>query len=175
MVDTQLDARYSNPGATAVPWARAEERLRAAGGFWISTVRPDGRPHMTPLIAVWLDGSLYFSTGPAERKARNLAANPHCVLTTGSDAWDEGFDVIVEGDAVRVTDEARLRRIADAYVAKYGSAWRFGVRDGAFRHDPESLRGDDPGEAWVYEVAPVTAFGFGKGEFTQTRWRFPRG
>jgi nitroimidazol reductase NimA-like FMN-containing flavoprotein (pyridoxamine 5'-phosphate oxidase superfamily) len=168
----ELDARYSGEGATAVPWARAEGQLRAAEVFWLSTVRPDGRPHVTPLLAVWLDGSLFFCTGPAERKARNLVANPHCVLTTGRDTLNEGFDVVVEGDAVRVTDDARLVRVAEAYESKYGSAWRFGVRDGAFYHDPESLRGDDPGQALVYEVAPGTVFGFGKGEFSQTRWRF---
>src|SRR2546423_7446408 len=98
MVDTQLDARYSDPGATAVPWARAEERLRAAGGFWISTVRPDGRPHVTPLIAVWLDGALDFSTRPAQRQPRHLATHPHCVLTAGSDPGAEGFDGVVDGD-----------------------------------------------------------------------------
>jgi hypothetical protein len=59
------------------------------------------------------------------------------------------------------------------YESKYGSDWRFTVRDGAFYHDPGSLRGTDPGEALVYEVAPSTVFGFGKGEsFSQTRWRF---
>jgi hypothetical protein len=178
MVDRQpvaeLDARYSSPGAAAVPWARADGQLRAAELFWLSTVRPEGRPHVTPLLAVWLDGSMFFCTGPTERKARNIAANPQCVLTTGSDSWNEGFDVVVEGDAVRVTDDARLVRIAEEYVAKYGNAWRFGVRDGAFYHDPDSLRGDDPGQALVYEVAPATVFGFGKGEFSQTRWSFPR-
>ena len=72
-----------------------------------------------------------------------------------------------------MSDEARLRRIADSYVSKYGGGWRFAVRDGAFYHDPGSLRGTDTGEALVYEVASCTIFGFGKSElFSQTRWRF---
>jgi hypothetical protein len=73
-----------------------------------------------------------------------------------------------------MSGEARLRRIADAYESKYGSTWRFVVRDGTLYHDPGSLRGTDTGEALVYEVAPsTTAFGSGKGEsFSQTRWRF---
>lgn len=139
--------------------------LEGARLYWISTVRPDGRPHVTPLIAVWLDGALHFCTGEEERKARNLAENPHCVLTTGSNTMDDGVDVVLEGEAVNVTDEARLRVLADAWVAKYGEEWRFGVRDGAFHHEH--------GRALVFEVAPRAVFGFGKGEtFSQTRWRF---
>ena len=136
-----------------------------------STVRPDGRPHVTPLISVWFDGALYFCTGPDERKAKNLAENSHCILTTGCNPLDDGFDIVVEGDAEQVTYEARLHRLADAYVSKYGSDWRFGVRDGAFVH-----QGAHEGSvALVYEVAPRTAFGFAKGEeFSQTRWRFER-
>jgi nitroimidazol reductase NimA-like FMN-containing flavoprotein (pyridoxamine 5'-phosphate oxidase superfamily) len=130
-------------------------------------VRPDGRPHVTPLISVWLDDALYFCTGPDERKARNLARNAHCVLTTGCNL-EEGLDVVVEGEAVRVTNDAKLRRLAEAYVAKYGEQWRFDVRDGAFVH-----RTNEESIALVFEVAPIKALGFGKGEvFSQTRWRF---
>jgi hypothetical protein len=41
--------------------------------FWLSTARPDGRPHVTPFIAVWLDEALWFCTGADELKAKNLA------------------------------------------------------------------------------------------------------
>src|SRR5205809_8017907 len=109
----ELAARFSSEGAAPTDWAEARGHLEDAEIFWISTVRPDGRPHVTPLIAVWLDDTLYFCTGPEERKARNLASNPHCALTTGCNAFD-GLDLVVEGDAVRVTDDAELRRIADA-------------------------------------------------------------
>jgi nitroimidazol reductase NimA-like FMN-containing flavoprotein (pyridoxamine 5'-phosphate oxidase superfamily) len=168
---TELDARFSSAGASPRPWAEARDQLERAEVFWVSTVRPDGRPHVTPLIAVWLDGALYFCTGADERKGKNLAQNPHCILTTGCNALGEGLDVVVEGDAVQVTDDAQLRRIADAYVSKYGSDWRFEVSDGAFVH--EGAHEGSP--VLVFEVAPVTAFGFGKGgEFSQTRWRFQR-
>src|SRR5689334_5943214 len=109
---TELDERYSSPGATAVDWAQGEATLTDAELFWISTVRPDGRPHVTPLVAVWLDGALYFTTGADERKGRNLADSPHVVLTTGSNRWNEGLDVVVEGDAVRITDDEALATIA---------------------------------------------------------------
>src|SRR5215211_4211545 len=115
---TELDARFSSEGATPREWSEAERHLEDAEVFWVSTVRPDGRPHVTPLIAVWLDGALYFCTGPEERKAQNLVQNPHCVITTGCNVM-EGLDLVLEGTAVRVQDEARLHRLADLYAAKY--------------------------------------------------------
>jgi general stress protein 26 len=160
----ELDARYSSKGAVPVEWDVTRERLAAAEVYWLTTVRPDGRPHVTPLIAVWVGEALYFSTGRDERKARNLAGNANCVMTTGCNALGEGFDIVVEGRAERVRDEERLRRVAAAYLAKYGEDWNFDVRDGDFFHQGHA--------AQVYEVAPVTAFGFGKGEFSQTRYRF---
>jgi nitroimidazol reductase NimA-like FMN-containing flavoprotein (pyridoxamine 5'-phosphate oxidase superfamily) len=80
----ELDSRYSSEDATAPAWSHADALLSAAELFWISTVRPGGRPHVTPLPAVWVGGALHFCTGPEERKARNLALNPHVVLTTGT-------------------------------------------------------------------------------------------
>jgi nitroimidazol reductase NimA-like FMN-containing flavoprotein (pyridoxamine 5'-phosphate oxidase superfamily) len=162
---TKLDPRYSDPTATATDWSEAEKLLSAAELFWLSTVRPDGRPHVTPLPAVWSEGALHFCTGPEERKARNLALNPHVVLTTGTNTWNQGYDVVVEGEAERVRDDGRLRELAAVWETKYGSFWHFEVRGGFFHHGS--------GHAAVYVVAPRTVFGFGKGEpFSQTRWRF---
>ena len=172
---TKLDPRYSSENAQPTAWGDARKHLEQAEIYWLSTVRPDGRPHVTPLLALWLDGALYFSTGAEERKAKNIANNAHCILTTGSSALNqEGLDLVVEGDAVRVTDEATLQRVADAYTAKYGSAWRYVVHEGALYHAWEvESRGEEANAALVFEVAPTTAFGFGKGEtFSQTRWRF---
>jgi uncharacterized pyridoxamine 5'-phosphate oxidase family protein len=164
--DTRLDPRFSSPDANPTPWAEADRHREQAQTFWLSTVRPDGRPHVTTLLAVWLDNALYFCTGETERKAKNLAHNASCILTTGCNTFSDGLDIVVEGDAVRVTDDALLRRVADLYVAKYGEEWRFTVGDGAFH-------GGEGNVALVFEVAPVTAFGFGKGEpFSQTRYRF---
>jgi general stress protein 26 len=166
----ELDARFSSEGASPTDWAEARECLERAEVFWVSTVRPDGRPHVTPLISVWLDGALYFCTGPSEQKARNLEGNPHCILTTGTNTIGDGLDVVVEGDAVPMSDADTLRRIADAYVSKYGEDWRFDVRDGAFVHTGAA----EGSVALVFEVAPRKAFGFRKGEeFSQTRWLFP--
>jgi hypothetical protein len=62
----ELDTRFSSEGATPTEWTEARGRLEAAEVFWLSTVRPDKRPHVTPLISVWLDDALYFCTGPSE-------------------------------------------------------------------------------------------------------------
>lgn len=161
---TRIDQRFSSPDASATAWVDGRERVEEAELFWLSTVRADGRPHVTPLISVWLDDATYFCTGAGEQKAKNLAQNPNCILTTGCNQLDEGLDVVIEGRAERVTDDAALLRIANAYESKYGSTWHFDVRDGAFL--------GDGGEALVFEVAPTTAFGFRKGEYSQTRWRF---
>jgi uncharacterized pyridoxamine 5'-phosphate oxidase family protein len=159
---TTLDPQFSSQGAASTSWIDAREFLDSARIFWLATVRPDGRPHVTPLFSVLLDGVLFFSTGPGERKAKNLAVNSHCVILTGCNQVD-GLDVVVEGEAVRVLDESRLQRIAAQYASKYN--WHYRVRDGAFA--------GPGGEALVFEVQPTTAFGFGKGEqFSQTRWRF---
>jgi hypothetical protein len=166
----ELDHRFSSDGATPASWREAQAVLMDAEVFWISTVRRDGRPHVTPLIAVWFDGALYFTTGAREQKARNLAGNRRCILTTGCNALGKGLDLVVEGRAARVSSDPRLRRIARLYVAKYGREWRFTVRNGHFVHGGEAHEGS---LALVYGVALTKVLGFRKGrEFSHTRWRF---
>jgi len=103
---TELDTRFSDRDAVATSWEETRIALEEAELFWISTVRADGRPHVTPLVAVWLDDAIHFATGPGEQKAVNLRANRHVILTTGCNGWERGLDVVVEGEAVQVTDEA---------------------------------------------------------------------
>ncbi|NED95353.1 pyridoxamine 5'-phosphate oxidase family protein [Phytoactinopolyspora alkaliphila] len=165
---TDLHPSYSDDNAEPTQWAQASKALSDAELSWITTVRPDGRPHVTPLMTVWVDAALHFCTGPEERKCKNLMDNPNVVLTTGTNTRREGLDLVVEGKARRVTDTSNLHRLAEAWVDKYGEEWRFDVSDGAFRH------ASGHGEAWVFAVTPSTAFGFGKAPYSQTRWRFGR-
>jgi PPOX class probable F420-dependent enzyme len=160
----ELDSRYSQEGARPTGWADVVAVVRDAPTSWLATVRPDGRPHVTPLLTVWDDDAPWFCTGADERKGRNLAANPRCVLTTGDNRLDAGLDVVVEGTAVRVRDDERLRRVAARYEAKYGRDWHFDVRDGEFV-------GPVGNRAVVFRVEPETVFAFGKGEYSQTRFR----
>jgi nitroimidazol reductase NimA-like FMN-containing flavoprotein (pyridoxamine 5'-phosphate oxidase superfamily) len=162
---TELDARYCGPDASPTSWEEAQRHLAEAEISWLTTLRAGGRPHVTPLLTLFVDGVAYFTTGPDEQKARNLRASAHCALTTGCNRLRDGLDLVVEGDATRVTDETRLRQLAEAFEAKYGSEWHFDVRDGSFHHDG--------GEAHVFAVVPTTAYGFRKGDYAHTRWRFP--
>lgn len=161
---TELDARFSDPGAVATPWQDARQTIEEAELFWITTVRADGRPHVTPLPAVWQDDVLHFCTGAAEQKGINLTRNARCALTTGNSAWKAGLDIVIEGEARRVTDEPRLQRLAAAWESKYDGDWHFAVANGAFQ--------GEGGEALVFEVVPTKILAFAKGDFAQTRYRF---
>ena len=163
----ELDERFSGPGAKATPWATTQEALETAQLSWVTTVRADGRPHVTPLMAVWLDDAVHFTTGPAEQKAVNLAGNPHVVMTTGCNRWDQGLDVMVEGKAQRVTDRATLERLATAWATKWDGQWQFEVADGGFAHPDADL----DGLVLVFAVKPAKILAFGKGEFSHTRYR----
>jgi len=167
-----IDPRYGDASATAPPWTDIERLLTEAQLYWIITVRTDGRPHAVPLVGVWHDGAFAFCTGRDEQKHRNLDADPHVAVTTGStgaDGWNRGRDVVVEGTAVRVTDPQRLQVLADAWYAKYGDDWRFEVRDEEFVEVSHS-GGSTEGGARVYTVAPDKVIVFG-GDHGQTRYR----
>jgi PPOX class probable F420-dependent enzyme len=97
-------------------WRWAAERLAQARNYWVSTTRPDGRPHPVPVWGLWHEDAFYFSSAPTSRKARNLEANPAVVVHLES-----GDEVVVlEGQARRETDEALLRRLSADYTSKYG-------------------------------------------------------
>jgi nitroimidazol reductase NimA-like FMN-containing flavoprotein (pyridoxamine 5'-phosphate oxidase superfamily) len=161
----RLDRRYSEAAAEPVPWARAEARLAAAEVAWMVTVRPDARPHATPLVPVFHDGKLYFHTGSNEVKYANLMANPEVLVLAGDTAWDRGLDVAVEGSAVPVTDEALLRRVADRFRDRWDGRWQLEIRGGAVVAPVVDA------ELVVFEVTPRKAYGYAKGApFGQTTY-----
>ena len=160
----RIDTRFSDPAAGPTPWPEAARMLERAELYWLSTVRRDGRPHVTPLIGVVHDGAVHFCTGLREQKARNLDHQPRVALTTGTNTWAQGLDVVVEGTAVRVSDTATLQRLAGAYEAKYGSAWHFDVGDGVFG------AGEDA--AAVFRIEPAKVLAFAKDPHAQTTYRY---
>ena len=98
------------------PWQWALERLEKSHNYWIATSRPDGRPHLMVVWGVWWQDALWFSTGPRTRKARNITADPRCVI--GTEQADEA--VIVEGTAEEIKDRTNWKRLAEVYNSKYG-------------------------------------------------------
>ncbi|MFZ0659604.1 MAG: pyridoxamine 5'-phosphate oxidase family protein [Candidatus Binataceae bacterium] len=143
----------ASEGKRLLPWSWARERLEKSKNYWISTTRPDGRPHSVPIWGIWMDQRFVFSSGRESRKARNLAANPRCVIT--NDNGDEA--VIVEGIAFETADLALLRRYKQRYDPKYN--WDLDLAMGPF---------------FIVEPEVVFAFIDHPGEFTQTatRWKF---
>jgi nitroimidazol reductase NimA-like FMN-containing flavoprotein (pyridoxamine 5'-phosphate oxidase superfamily) len=114
---TTLDTQHSGPHGVATSWEETRRVLETAELFWLSTVRADGRPHVTPLVAVWHDGAIHFTATDTAQKTVNLRGNPHVILTTGCNQIDsfhtkEGLTVVVEGDAVQITDQDALERLA---------------------------------------------------------------
>lgn len=73
---TELEPQFSSDGATPTLWKEGREHLERAEVYWLSTLRPDGRPHITPLIAIWLDGALYFLYGAGRTQGEEPRAEP---------------------------------------------------------------------------------------------------
>ena len=165
MPTSKIDTRFSDPASDPTPWADTEAALARAELYWLTTVRADGRPHVTPLVGVAFDGAVHFCTGLREQKARNLEHSPLVALTTGTNTWAQGMDVVVEGTAVRITDRDTLQRLADAYEAKYGSVWHFDVIEDGFKSD-------EGGPAAVFRIEPSKVMAFAKEPHAQTTFRF---
>jgi nitroimidazol reductase NimA-like FMN-containing flavoprotein (pyridoxamine 5'-phosphate oxidase superfamily) len=157
----------SPPGTplTALSWADVQTLVAEAGDFLLATTDPDGRPHVVPVLGVWLEGAFCFVTFRQSRKTRNLVRNNGCAVTVpGHDV-----DLVLEGAAHLIRNAARLQKVADLFPAKY-PWWHPFVRDGEF-YDPADIALDDPRHVYAVEPAQVFAFGKEKG-FTATRWRF---
>jgi PPOX class probable F420-dependent enzyme len=143
-------------GGGLLPWSWAAERLSTSRNYWVASVWPDGRPHAMPVWGMWDDAVLWFSSSAESRKARNLAADARCCVTT-EDAADP---VVVEGTAQIVTDPPLLQRLIDLMNAKYGTDYKVDFLD--------------PAQNAAIRVRPRRVFGLRSGDFTgsPTRWVF---
>ena len=159
-------------GSDALPWSRPRDLLAAGPpqpgtSFFLGTSRPDGQPHAASVGALWLDGDLYFTSGPETRKSRNLAANPVCTIAVGL----EGIDLVLEGEAMRETDQPTLERVAGLYRE---GGWPAEVEGDAFTA-PFSAPSAGPPPWRLFRFTFHTAFGVATAEpWGATRWRFER-
>jgi hypothetical protein len=133
--------------------------------FWLSTLDADGRPHVTAVGAIWVDGRYYICGGPRTRKIRNIERDPRCAFGVGH----EGYDVALEGRAVRVTDDAQLERLAEVFAE---GGWAPTVADGGFVHE-YSAPSAGPPPWYVYAFTPENAYAvMAKEPGGATRWTF---
>jgi nitroimidazol reductase NimA-like FMN-containing flavoprotein (pyridoxamine 5'-phosphate oxidase superfamily) len=166
---TTIDLTHSgSPDNVATPWEETRRVLEAAEVFWLSTVRADGRPHVTPVAAAWLDGILYFGTGSIAQKLKNLRGNPHVALTTGSNHLATGFDVVVEGDAAPVTDDPAVHeRFYQQQATLWGEGWPIQLQGGILWDESTS----EP--LLLFAVTPTKIFASTRGDhWSQTRYQF---
>ena len=158
-------------GLDPIPWSRALEALEATdpqSRTFLATTRPDGRPHVAGVGALWDEGRVYFVSGAGTRKSRNVAQNAHCAIAFAL----TGIDLVVEGEAERVTDDETLQRLAKRYGDQ---GWPATVKDGALTHEYSAPSAGPP--PWdLYAVKPRTVFGVLAAEpGGATRWRFEAG
>ena len=151
-----------------IPWEPVRETLATditqapgTGGpnrhtSWLTTINPNGTPHVTPVGFIQIDGVRYFNSGPATRKSRNIAANPRCVVSVAV----EPFDLVIEGSAERVTDADELSAVADTFNRQ---GWPAKVDDDALTAEYSAPSAGPP--PWhVYRVNADTVYAFGTAE-----------
>jgi hypothetical protein len=155
-------------GAPAIEWVRVEAALNSqltqapgSGGpqrhtTWLTTINPDGSPHVMPVGVVAHDGSWYFTSGPATRKSRNLSRDSRCVVNVATDP----FDLVIEGAAERITDADELSSVAEAYVR---SGWPAKVAGDALTAE-FSAPSAGPAPWHAYRLTPSTVFALGTAE-----------
>jgi pyridoxamine 5'-phosphate oxidase-like protein len=158
-------------GLPPIPWETVTATLKSDTPpdvrCFLATTRPDGRPHLAGVGALWDEGKVYIVSGPATRKSRNLAENPNCAVSMAFPT----MDLVFEGTAERVTDDATLHRLAGRYAE---SGWPARVEDEAFTYD-YSAPSAGPPPWYLYELTPKTVFGVLSEEpGGATRWRFDR-
>lgn len=148
-----------------LPWPEVLAEVGAGATCWLVTASPGGIPHVVPVLGVVAAGAVHVAADPGSQKATNLAREPRATLaTTGG-----RLDVVVEGRAARVTDDAALVAVADAYADTHG--WQVEVAEASLHGDGAPTAG--PGPFHVFRLHPTRAFAFpSEGMLTPTRWRF---
>lgn len=146
--------RTESEGTGLLPWAWVEERLAVSHDYWLATTRPDGRPHVMAVWAVWMDGALWFGCSNGSRKTRNLRADGRCSLATA----DAQQPVVIEGVAEVVTDDGARRRMLDAENSKYGTDY--------------GIEMVDPAQNTCFSVSPTWVFALDTADFTGSPTRY---
>ncbi len=182
MTHTQAPTREQSmaaDGSGTTSWDMARERL-ANPEFqrtsWLATTRPDGRPHLMPVIGFWIDGAMHVVAGERTRKGRNLEANAACAIAATSTKLPS-LDIVIEGVAEPLRDEGTVRQIADFLAS---NNWPLEVRGDKVFGPHAPTAGQPP--YTVFRIVPSRVFGLpgmqGMDQFDPaelprpTRWDF---
>jgi general stress protein 26 len=151
-----IPAEYGNP-TQRLEWSDVERRLEVASVYWISSTRPDGRPHVIPRDGTWLDGGLYYGGSPETVHHRNITSNPHVVVHIG-----DGQEAIIVEGAVEIEKptEEMAQRLSDKSFAKYP---QYGRLDPSLYLGGVSVLRPRRVLAWTSFTENATRFRFGRG------------
>ena len=165
--------------ARTTSWEVVRERLanpESPRTSWLATTRPDGRPHLAPINAFWIDGALHVVAGEGTRKARDLVASGQCVIGMSSTKLPS-IDIVVEGRAEPLTDAAAVERVAEILIT---SGWPLEVK-GDKVYGPNAPTAGPPPYT-IFRIVPSKVLGlpgmFGMEQFKPedlpkpTRWDF---
>jgi hypothetical protein len=166
-------------GSETSPWDLARERLadpEDSRTSWLATTRPDGRPHLMPVIAFWIDGAMHIVVGEGTRKGRNLSADDRCVVATSSSTLPS-LDIVIEGHAEPLTGDDAVRHMAEVLKEK---GWPLEAKGDKVFGPNAPTAGPPP--YTIFRIVPSKVFGlpgmFGMEQFDQselprpTRWDF---
>jgi len=111
----EIPAEYGNP-KKRLSWDEVEKKLESATVYWLSSTRPDGRPHVVPRDGTWVDGGLYYGGSPQTVHSRNTSKNPHVAVHIG-----DGQEVVIVEGAIEIEKPSKemAQRLADESFAKY--------------------------------------------------------
>lgn len=151
----------ASDGLPPVDWETVVEKLNVGSApapdahnartTWLATVNEDGSPHMTAVGALWIDGTFWFQTGAATRKARNVRRDPRCSIAVSI----RGSDVVLEGDVEQVTNRTMVERAAKAWADQ---GWPAEPDDnGSAITAPFNAPSQGPPPWNVYRVVPRSA------------------
>ena len=152
----EREEALAGDGTATTPWAVVLDRLthpESPQTSWLATMRPDGRPHLVPVLAFWIDGGFHVLAGAGSRKARNIAADGRCVVAMTSTTLPS-IDIVAEGEAAVLDDPDEVRRIA-AHLA--ANNWPLEVR-GTDLYGPHAPTAGPPPYR-IYRIVPSKVFG----------------
>jgi PPOX class probable F420-dependent enzyme len=132
----------------------AVSELRTARVARLATVRPDGRPHVVPIVFALVDErdglTVYWAVDRKPKRStelqrlRNISVNPNVelVVDTYDEEWDRLWWVRVAGTSRVVEDPTESRRAVTALAAKY----------------PQYVRTPPTGQVVAIEVAHIVGW-----------------